>query len=140
MATAGKPARVLVVDDDAILARVYGRALIAAGFEVDVAADGAEAFERILAESYDVILSDLCMPRLDGLDLLKEARRRRPNVPVVIMTARLDAEVYAAASELGSVRCLSKPMTIQELTKAVESAATIGAARVRSSDRKTTPR
>ncbi len=136
MGTEGKAARVLVVDDDAVLARVYGRALVAAGFSVDVAVDGAEAFERLLAGNYDVILSDVCMPRMDGLDLLKEAQRMRPNVPVVLMTARADAGVYAAAERMGSVRCLSKPMTMEQLARAVESAATLGASRARSNPRR----
>lgn len=134
-----KAARVLVVDDDAVLARVYGRALVAAGFVVDVAVDGAEAFARLLAGTYDVILSDICMPRMDGLDLLKEAQRMRPHVPVVLMTARPDVQLYAVAERMGSVRCLEKPMTMEQLARAVESAATLGAARARSSDRRPPP-
>jgi DNA-binding NtrC family response regulator len=131
MPAPAKPSRVLIVEDDAILARVYSRALVAAGFVVDLAADGAEGFERILAGSYDVVLSDLRMPRLDGLDLLRQVQRMRPDVSVVLMTAALDNATYSAAREImGTVRCLAKPMTMEHLARAVKGAATARAARI----------
>jgi DNA-binding response OmpR family regulator len=128
--------RVLLVEDDQMLARIYSRALTAAGFVVDLAADGAEGFERLLAGTYDVVVSDLCMPRMDGLDLLQQVRRLRPDVPVVIVTAQVDERAYTMARELGTVRYLLKPTTMDQLARAVESAAMLRAARVRSAQRK----
>jgi CheY-like chemotaxis protein len=61
--TADLPQRVLLVDDEPALARVFARALEAAGFAVDVAGDGVEGLNRVLADSYDVLVSDVCMPR-----------------------------------------------------------------------------
>jgi DNA-binding response OmpR family regulator len=127
--------RVLVVEDDRMLARIYSRALTAAGFVVDLAADGAEGFERVLAGTYDVVVSDLSMPRMDGLDLLQQVRRLRPDVPVVIVTAQVDERAYAMARELGTVRYLLKPTTMDQLARAVESAAMLRAARARSAQK-----
>ena len=141
MEASARPSRVLIVEDDAILARVYSRALVAAGFVVDLAADGAEGFERLLAGSYDVVLSDLRMPRLDGLDLLRQVQRMRPDVSVVLMTAALDNATYEAAREImANVRCLAKPMTMERLARAVKSAASSRAARVLAADRRAPPR
>ncbi|MDP8999306.1 MAG: response regulator [Myxococcota bacterium] len=134
---ARKPvARVLLVEDDRILAHVYARALVAAGFVVDAALDGAEGLERLLAGAYDVLVTDLCMPRMNGLDLLQEVRRVRPDVPVVFMTAEVDSLAYTAACDLGIVRFLLKPMTMEQLARAVESAASLRATLVRSAERR----
>ncbi len=125
----GAGARVLVVEDDPVLARIYSCALAAVGYVVDVAVDGAAGLERLLAERYDVVVSDLCMPRMNGLDLLKDAGRLRPEVAFVLMTAQLDPQAYDAAREAGTVRYLLKPMSMDQLARAVESAVMLSAAR-----------
>jgi DNA-binding NtrC family response regulator len=114
--------RILLVDDDASLVRVYARALETAGFGVEVAYDGAEGLKRLMAEPYDVLVSDVCMPQLTGLELLKTVRRLRPDVPVVLMTAMLDPQTYERARELGSVRYLLKPFKLEQLANAVRNA------------------
>jgi DNA-binding NtrC family response regulator len=125
-------AKVLLVEDDPVLARIYSCALAAAGYVVDHAADGAQGFERLLAGSYDVIVTDLCMPRLSGFDLLEEVRRRRPEVPVVMVTGEIDLKTSETAHEMGTVRFLLKPMTMQQLARAVENSLMLSAARSRS--------
>jgi CheY-like chemotaxis protein len=124
--------RVLLVEDERVLARVYSRALVAAGFTVDTAADGAEGFERFLSGSYDVVVSDVSMPRMTGLDLLEQVRRLRPNVPVVLITARLDQSAYEQAHGMGTARYLLKPVTMEQLARAVQGAAMLRAALLRS--------
>jgi DNA-binding NtrC family response regulator len=114
--------RILVVEDEPALARVYARALAAAGFEVDVADNGMDGLNRLLGVSYDVVVSDVCMPRMNGLRLLESIRRLRPDVPVVMMTAQFDADAYDRARELGTVRYLLKPFTLDQLAKAVRNA------------------
>ena len=125
--------RVLLVEDDAVLARICLRGLTAAGYTVDLASDGAEGFERILAAPYDVLVSDVCMPRMDGLDLLQQVRKMRPAIQVVLMTARLDEQTYAHARDMGAVRYLLKPMTMEQLARAVQMAALLRLAHARSS-------
>jgi two-component system nitrogen regulation response regulator NtrX len=129
-------ARVLLVEDEPVLGRIYARALTAAGFAVDLAADGAAGFELVLSNSYDVVVSDLCMPRMNGLDLLAQVRRMRPDVPVVMVTAELDEHAYALARQLGTVRYLRKPITLDQLAHAVESAAMLHASLVRDTARR----
>jgi DNA-binding NtrC family response regulator len=73
---------------------------------------------------------------MDGLDLLQQVKRLRPDVPVVIVTAQVDERAYAIARELGTVRYLLKPTTMDQLARAVENAAMLRAARVRSAQRK----
>ncbi|HXN32288.1 MAG TPA: response regulator [Polyangiaceae bacterium] len=128
--------RVLLVEDERVLARVYSRALVASGFLVDIASDGAEGFERLLAGSYDVVVSDVCMPRMNGLDLLEQVRRLRPNVPVVLITAQLDEQAYEQARGLGAARYLLKPVTMDQLARAVQGAARLRAALVRTKKRR----
>jgi DNA-binding response OmpR family regulator len=123
--------RVLVVEDDSALARIYSCGLSAAGYRVDTASDGAEGFARLLATSYDVVVTDLCVPKLSGLDLLEEVRRRRPGVPVVMVSGVLDSTAYEMAREMGTVRFLMKPVSIHQLERAVQSAWRLTAARAR---------
>jgi len=128
---------VLVVEDEPTLARVYTRALVAAGFEVDHAPDGAAGLERLLAGNYAAVVSDVCMPRLSGLDLLERVQQLAPGLPVVLMTAQLDPEAYARARDLGSVRYLLKPVRMAQLVNAVQSAVMLGAAWARTEARRT---
>jgi DNA-binding NtrC family response regulator len=118
-----KGPRVLLVDDEPALARVYARALAAAGFDVDLAEDGVAALNRLMAEPYDIVVTDVCMPRMSGLRLLDAIRGLRPDVPVVLMTAQLDPQTYERAREMGSVRYLLKPFRLEQLANAVRSAA-----------------
>ncbi len=136
MAPPTADARVLLVEDERMLARVYSRALVAAGFVVDLAVDGADGFERLLSGPYDVLVSDVRMPRMDGLDLLQQVRRMRPNVPVILITAQLDDRSYALARELGAARYLLKPVTMEQLARAVQGAARLRAALLRSAEKR----
>jgi DNA-binding response OmpR family regulator len=130
---------ILLVEDDATLARIFGRALVAAGFVVDHAGDGVEALARVASNDYDAVMSDVSMPRLSGLKVLERVRLAQPDLPVVLLTARLDAETYGRARDLGSLRYLRKPVSIFQLVRAAESAVTLRAAlrrtRARRSDR-----
>ena len=121
-------AHILLVEDDPTLGRVFARALQAAGFEVDRAMDGRAGLERVQGCEYDALVSDVCMPRMSGLDLLHHARRTRPELPVVLLTAQLDAAAYGQARDLGSVRYLLKPVRLEQLVHAVESAVELGRA------------
>jgi len=114
------PARILLVEDDRALARVCARALEAVGFRVDRAEDGVEALKCLIRGDIDVVVSDVRMPRMGGLELLERVRQLRPDVPVVLMTAELDVETYARAKALGSVRYLLKPVRLERLVNAVQ--------------------
>lgn len=102
--------RVLVVDDSALMRRVVGGALRAAGFEVETAKDGVEALERVHVFAPDVVTLDVQMPRMDGLACLDRIMVERP-CPVVMLssTTTEGAETTLEALELGAVDFLPKP-------------------------------
>lgn len=114
--------RVLVADDDPILLRTYARTLTAAGYEVLRANDGAEAAQVLRTESVDVIVSDLDMPGLNGIQLLHEVRKRDLDVPVIIVTGGPSLSTAVKALEAGALRYLIKPVENAELLAIVSQA------------------
>ncbi|HEX6244430.1 MAG TPA: response regulator, partial [Polyangiales bacterium] len=78
--------RLLLVDDDELVLRDYGRVLRASGFVVDTALDGPTGLERLADASYDVIVSDVAMNHMTGLEFLRAVRARDLDTPVVLMT------------------------------------------------------
>ncbi len=121
-AASGGGGHILLAEDEPALARVYARALSAAGFRVDHELNGARALYRVLEQPFDVVVSDVCMPEMSGIELLREIRKQRPQIPVVLLTAQLDAATYGQARDLGSVRYLLKPVRMEQLARAVQSA------------------
>jgi EAL domain-containing protein (putative c-di-GMP-specific phosphodiesterase class I) len=115
-------ARVLLVDDEPSLRRALGRILANAGFDVTIAADGREAIALVDGGKFDVIVSDLRMPEMDGLTLLREIRGRDLDVPVVFLTGSPSVETAMEAVEYGAFRYLTKPIDGAELTRVVERA------------------
>src|SRR4029078_11496643 len=83
-------ARVLVVDDDPHVLIFVRQVLTHSGFEVHTAGDGRLAVDRVAAGSFDAVVSDIRMPGMDGLELLRTVRRHRPDMPVILMTATAD--------------------------------------------------
>lgn len=124
--------RVLLVDDEPSLRRGMARLLGAAGYEVSSAANGREAMELIERTTFDVIVSDIRMPGMDGLSLLRAVRARDLDVPVVFLTGSPSLETAMQAVEHGAFRYLKKPIDGTELTSLVRQAAQVGRlARVR---------
>ena len=114
--------RVLVADDEAALVRVYRRVLVNAGYHVDVANDGAEAAERLKSADYDAIVSDISMPGMDGLELLRIVRQRDLDVPVVLVTGDPAVGTAVRALEFGAYRYLTKPFDLDHLKEVIDSA------------------
>jgi DNA-binding response OmpR family regulator len=91
----------------------------AEGFTVDAAENGAEGLERALRSAYDVVLLDLLLPGIDGLSILRELQRRRPGLPVVIVSARSDLQTKLRGFGLGASDYVSKPFSFDELVARV---------------------
>jgi EAL domain-containing protein (putative c-di-GMP-specific phosphodiesterase class I) len=121
--TRGASPRVLIVDDDEPLARTFTRALEGADYEVRWARDGAGAERALQAESFDVIVSDISMPGMTGIELLEAIRRRDLDVPVVLVTGEPDLDTAVRAVEHGALRYLEKPVSVQALLEVVARAA-----------------
>ena len=116
---------VLVVDDDAQVRGLLARILRRAGYEVSVASDAEEALEAVTNNSFGVVVSDIMMPGLTGIDLIRELRRRDIEVPVVLVTGTPCLETAVAAVECGAVRYLTKPVDVDTFTDAVARAETL---------------
>ena len=107
--------RVLVVDDDPRARAAVARILAEEGYDATVAADGEEATGLLASWQPDLVLTDLHMPRLDGAGLLQRARRLRPGIPVIIVSARGDAEAGRLASDTGPSAFFPKPLPVDAL-------------------------
>jgi EAL domain-containing protein (putative c-di-GMP-specific phosphodiesterase class I) len=114
--------RVLIVDDESALLEVWSEILADAGWEVETASNGSKALEVVLQKSFDTILTDIDMPGLNGLQLLRAIRARDLDVPVVLMTGNPRTETAIEAVEQGALRYLVKPVAAATLTEAVEAA------------------
>jgi two-component system OmpR family response regulator len=107
--------RALVVEDEAEVADDLAQALQSAGFVVDVAADGDDAWFKGSTEDYDVAILDLGLPRIDGLTVLRRWRDANRLMPVIIVSARNDWTEKVAGIEAGADDYLGKPFEIVEL-------------------------
>lgn len=114
--------RILVVEDDADDRDGIRRILSREGYEVDLAMDGLDALEKAARLEYDLVLTDLLMPRLDGLRLLERLRSVKPHLPVVLVTAFGDWGSYARAIEMGAAAYLCKPFRINQLVDEIRKA------------------
>lgn len=107
--------RLLLVDDDPAVLRAYGRTLSRAGVTVETASNGKEAADRVRASSFDVIVSDIVMPEMTGIEFLKAIRAHDLDVPVILITGEPSLESAVRAVEYGAFRYLAKPVAAQEL-------------------------
>ncbi len=113
-------ARVLIVDDEAKLGRVLVEVLEGRGHHVERVANGREALVRVAARPIDIIVTDLRMPDVDGMEVLRRARASSPGTDVVVMTAYASTEGAVDAMREGAVDYLIKPFAIDEFRLRIE--------------------
>ncbi len=123
-ATPGVPddlpsASVLVVDDDGAVCRTLEHILVSAGLEVTMASGGASALAEVQRRSFDVILSDIQMPEMTGVELLSKVRAHDLDVPVILMTGNPTLETAMEAISLGAMQYLVKPTPRADLLEVV---------------------
>jgi DNA-binding NtrC family response regulator len=111
---------VLVVDDDETVRASLGDALAMDGVRVSLAAGGQEALDRMVGDPVDLVLSDVRMPGVNGLELLRRVRARAPGVDVVLMTAYEDADLAIAADRDGARAYLAKPLDLIDLRALID--------------------
>jgi two-component system copper resistance phosphate regulon response regulator CusR len=107
--------RMLVVEDETRIRAFLARAFEAEGFKVDVVEDGEQGLTLGLTGRYQFVILDLLLPGRDGLDVLRELHHRRPDLPVLILSARSDLATKLRGFELGAVDYLAKPFSLDEL-------------------------
>ena len=108
---AGRP-RVLVVDDEATIRDLLSKTLALAEYDVDLAPDGRSALERLRMIPYDLLITDLKMPGVDGLAVIREARRLKADIPVIIITGFSTEASAIEAVNLGVSGYLTKPFRV----------------------------
>jgi DNA-binding NtrC family response regulator len=111
--------RILIAEDDPEMRSLLNDELQDAGYQVIQAADGAEAALRLAQEPFDLVITDLRMPKLGGLELLPLVQRSAGNIPVIVITAFGDRGALKEAVERGAACFLSKPLKMEELKSAV---------------------
>lgn len=107
--------RVLVVEDDAKIASFVSKGLKQAGFAVDTTSDGQNGLDLSLTEPYDAAVIDIMLPKLDGLSLVQELRRRENKLPVLILSAKRSVDDRVKGLQNGSDDYLTKPFAFSEL-------------------------
>jgi DNA-binding NtrC family response regulator len=112
--------KILVVEDDAITRRNLSVLLSEEGYEVDQAGDGVQALEILAERTFDLVLSDIIMPRMDGLKLLKRLQYVAPQIPVMIMTSYVSSSM--ASMPAGAAEFIRKPFVVDDLLFKVERA------------------
>lgn len=117
MGRAGRP-RVLVVDDEASIRELLSKTLALAEYDVDTAPDGRAAIERLRLGNYDLLIADLKMPGLDGLSLIREAKRLKTELPVIIITGFSTESSAIEAVNLGVAGYLTKPFRVPQVLAA----------------------
>jgi EAL domain-containing protein (putative c-di-GMP-specific phosphodiesterase class I)/ActR/RegA family two-component response regulator len=112
--------RILVVDDEEAVLRVLERTLTKGGHQVETAGNGAAAMEKMNRSTFDLVVSDISMPGMNGLDLLRAVRAHDLDIPVLIMTGTPDVATAVRAIEYGALRYLIKPMVPSEILQVVD--------------------
>lgn len=112
--------RILVVDDDPDIRQVLLDRMSAYGYAVETAIDGREALDALRRGRFDGMLLDMRMPQVDGIEVLRQARLQRPDMPVVMVSALSAKEQVARATAQGACAYLIKPFDAMQLKHTVE--------------------
>ena len=98
--------KILIIEDEAAIRRVLGKILMeeSKDYEIEEAPDGLEGFEKIKKDDFDLVLCDIKMPKFDGMEVLTEAKKIKPEIPFVMISGHGDLETAVNAMKLGALR------------------------------------
>ncbi len=113
---------ILVVDDEEMMRNLLEKILSKEGYRVETATDGEDALEKLRTSTYDMMISDIQMPRLNGFELLQRVKKEYPNISIVIMTAFGDSFTVKDAILMGADEYVTKPLKSFEINLIVERA------------------
>lgn len=119
--------RALVIDDEKIVLDSVSRILTDEGYEVDVTLSGRDGIDRAIKGRYDIVLTDIRMPDIGGMRVLRDVKRAKPSLPVVMITGYASIQSSVQAMKMGAADYIEKPFTPDVLLKAVASAIDIAA-------------
>jgi DNA-binding response OmpR family regulator len=123
--------RILVVEDDEEMRSLLKDFLEEEGFETDSASNGSDAFRKLFKEPFDLVITDIRMPGLTGLDILPRIRKLQPEALVIVITAFGNDEVYRRSFEKGAAGYFGKPIRINKLRTLIREMVSIKAKMVR---------
>lgn len=112
-------AAVLIVDDEKVIREVLARSVLREGYSVDQATDGRDALDKMALSSFDIVLTDIKMPIMDGMELLKKVKAQYPETSVIVITAYADSHTPADTPEAGPDMYISKPFKSFEIAEAL---------------------
>lgn len=112
--------RVLVAEDDAAVRELYAFLLKHCGYEVIEAVDGKDAFDKFLKNPCELVITDMNMPRMNGMDLIEELRRHNPGVYIIMITAFGTSNTQKEALERGANEYVPKPFELDDLRSRVD--------------------
>ncbi len=114
------PTKVLIVDDEDVIRQMVGRVLKYMAIESESAENGFQALEKLKTGRYDIIIADIRMPNMDGMELLKIAGKEYPQIDVIIMTAHSAKYSFVDVVEAGAADFINKPFSVEELKAKME--------------------
>jgi DNA-binding NtrC family response regulator len=119
--------KALVIDDEQVVLDSVSKILKDENYEVDVSLSGREGLNQAIQKEYDIVLTDIRMPDIGGMRVLRDVKRARPSIPVVMITGYASVRSSVQAMKLGAADYIEKPFTPDQLIKAVASALDIAA-------------
>lgn len=112
--------KILIIDDEERLLRVLRMGLKPMGYHVRTANNGEEGLEEVLSQSFDIVLTDIKMPKMMGTEFVFELERLSMDIPVIVMTAYADVESATKTLKHGAVDYIQKPFTVEELDSIIQ--------------------
>jgi len=122
--------KALVIDDEQIVLDSVSKILKDENYEVDVSLSGREGLNQAIEKEYDIVLTDIRMPDIGGMRVLRDVKRSKPSLPVVIITGYASVKSAVQAMKLGAADYIEKPFTPDQLLKAVDAALDMAATQV----------
>ena len=122
-----KKQKALVIDDEQVVLDSVSKILTDENYEVDVSLSGREGLNRAIQKEYDIVLTDIRMPDIGGMRVLRDIKRANPSLPVVMITGYASVQSSVQAMKLGAADYIEKPFTPEQLINAVASALDIAA-------------
>lgn len=111
--------KILIIEDDEEMRSLLRDFVEEEGYEADTVGNGYEAFRKLVKEPFDLVVTDVRMPGLTGLDILPRIRKLQPGIPIIVITAFGSEEVYRRALERGATAYLEKPIHFQKLREVI---------------------
>lgn len=107
--------RILLVDDDHMVIELLTIFLDHAGYGVDSAADGIECLKKLQDGQYDLIILDICMPKMNGMEVLRFVKRYYPRILVIMISGITSERVVDQSKSMGAYACIQKPFTLDDI-------------------------